>query len=272
MACLRSGDAQPVKRLGPMISLVALTFLLVAPRSASAQSGPERDAAALAAMQSSVAAMGGANGWSAIQDWTITGQVSTSGSGQQANFTWIGAGVEFHIETDTNSTSSMFLSGHGSPARVINGTVSNLNYFMDRVNPPLYLPGICLTQELNNQQLTILYMGTTTVNGVPAIQVQVTDNSDAQGTLVTPHSWYFNAATLLPLQVTPRLPPNENPSNYSNGSLTFGQFTTTSGLVVPSQITLANGSLATKSFAVTSTTFNTGVAQSEFNPPQGGGQ
>jgi hypothetical protein len=255
-----------------MIFFVTLTFLLAAAWSASAQSGPERDPAALAAMQSSAAAMGGANGWGAIQDWTITGQVSTSGSGQQANFSWIGSGVEFHIETDSNGSSSMFLSGHGSPARVINGTVFNLNYFMDRANPPLYLPGVCLTQELNNQKFTILYMGTTTVNGIPAIQVQVTDNSDALGTLVTPHSWYFNAVTFMPLQVTPLLPSNENPSDYTNGSLTFGGFETVSGLQVPAQITLTKGNSPTKSFSVSAVAFNSGVPQSEFDPPQGGGQ
>jgi hypothetical protein len=255
-----------------MISVFALVFLLAAPWSASAQSGPERDAAALAAMQSSVAAMGGANGWGAIQDWTIIGQVSTSGSGQQANFSWIGAGLEFHIETDSNGSSSVFLSGQGSPARIFNGTVFNLNYFMDRANPPLYLPGVCLTQELNNQQLTIQYMGTTTVNGIPALQVQVTDNSDAQGSLVTPHSWYFNAATFLPLQVAIRIPPNEDPSSYSTGSITFGSFETVNSLSIPGQVILANGNLATKTFTVSAVTFNSGIPQTEFDPPQGGGQ
>jgi len=272
MTCLRSRSAQHSRRLVPMISVVILMSLIAPFRSAKAQGGPERDAAALAAMESSIVAMGGANEWAAIQDWTITGQVSTSGSGQQANFSWIGSGVEFHIETDSNSSSSIFLSGHGSPARIINGTVFNLNYFMDRANPPLYLPGVCLTQELSNQKLTIQYLGTTTVNGIPAVQVQVTDNSDAQGSLVTPHSWYFNAATYLPLQVTLRLPPNENPSNYTNGSFTFGQFATANGLLVPSQVTLANGNLSTKAFSIASAAFNTGVPQSEFNPPQGGGQ
>lgn len=272
MTCLRSRNTQRSPWLAPMICVVILISLIATPWSARAQGGPERDAAALAAMESSIVAMGGANEWAAIQDWTVTGQVSTSGSGQQANFSWIGSGVEFHIETDSNSSSSIFLSGHGSPARIINGTVFNLNYFMDRANPPLYLPGVCLTQELNNQKLTIQYMGTTTVNGIPAVQVQVTDNSDSQGSLVTPHSWYFSAATYLPLQVTLRLPPNENPSNYTNGSFTFGQFATANGLLVPSQVTLANGNLSTKAFSIASAAFNTGVPQSEFNPPQGGGQ
>jgi hypothetical protein len=254
-------------------ALFAVCLLLPATvKRANAQGGPERDAAAITAMQNSVSAMGNINAWAAIQDWTITGRVSTSGYSQSANFTWIGAGAEFHIETDSTGTTSVFLSGHGSPARIINGTVSNLNYFMDRANPPLYLPGVCLTQELSNQQLTIQYIGTTTVNGIPAIQVQITDNSDAQGSLVTPHSWYFNAATLLPLQVTVRLPPNENPASYSNGSLTFGQFQAVSGLLVPSLIVLSNGNLPLKSFAITTVNFNSGVPPSEFNPPQGGGQ
>src|ERR1700722_6844331 len=77
------------------------TFLLLPAtvKRANAQGGPERDGAAITAMQNSVAAMGGPNQWAAILDWSIGGQVTTSGSGQQANFSWIGSGVEFHNET-----------------------------------------------------------------------------------------------------------------------------------------------------------------------------
>jgi hypothetical protein len=234
--------------------------------------GPERDAAAISTLQSALTAMGGVNGWGSIQDWTITGQVSTSGSGQTANFSWIGAGLEFRIEVDPGQTTNLFLSGHGSPARISNGTVSPLNYFVARANPPLYLPGVRVAQELNNQQLTLQYVGTTTANGVPAVQIHVCDNSDALGALVTPHDWYFNATTFLPLQVTVRLPPNENPAQYSNGTLGFGAFQAVNGLLVPFQVTLSNGNLSSKSFAIASVVFNSSVPQSEFDPPLGGGQ
>jgi hypothetical protein len=234
--------------------------------------GPERDATALSILANSISAMGGAKGWGNIQDWTITGSVSTSGSGQQAAFIWIGAGPEFRIEVDPGENINLFLSGHGSPARISNGNVSFINYFVARANPPLYLPGVRLVQELSNQQLTIQYVGTTSVNGVAAVQVHVSDNSDPQGALVTPHDWYLDATTFLPLQVTIRLPPNEDPGNYSNGTLGFGPFQAVNGLLVPSQIVLTSDDSNAKTFTIASVTFNSGVLQSEFDPPQGGGQ
>ncbi len=190
---------------------------------AHAQGGPVRDATALTVLQSSVSAMGGLSIWQAVQDWTITGTVSVSGSGQPAsNFSWIGAGTEFRLETDTNDTTNVFLSGHGSPAWISNGNVSSLNSYVSRATPPFYLPGIRLVQELVNQQLTIQYVGAAMVHGTAAVQIHVSDDSDAQGSLVTPHEWFFDATSFLPLQVQFRLPPNENPANYINGTQTSG--------------------------------------------------
>jgi hypothetical protein len=238
----------------------------------NAQSGPERDAAAITVLQNSVAAMGGVSGWGNIQDWTITGQVSTSGSNQQANFSWIGEGAEFRFEIDSGQNANLFLSGHGSPARISNGSVSPINYHVARANPPFYLPAVRLLQELNNQQLTIQYVGSATVHGQAAIQIHICDNSDTIGSLVTPHDWYFGASSFLPLEVQLRLPTNENAADYINGAYDFWQFQTINGLLVPSQLTLSKDNLPTKAFVVGSTTFNLGVPQSEFDPPQGGGQ
>jgi hypothetical protein len=139
------------------LAILVIVPLLFHLDAASQQ--PEQDPQAIAVLQNSAAAMGG-SAWAAIQDWTITGSMSISGSGQSpSNFSWIGAGAEFRFEKDTGQTKNLFLSGHGSPVRITNGTVSPINYFVARANPPLYVPGVRLTQELNNQQLTIQYVG-----------------------------------------------------------------------------------------------------------------
>jgi hypothetical protein len=215
--------------------------------------------------------MGGSAAWGAIQDWTITGTVSVNGS-QTATFSWIGAGVEFCLQTTTGGTVNQFLSGHGSPARINGGTVNSLNYFVSRANPPLYMPGVEFTQDLANSVLTIQYIGAATTHGVPSVQVHVSDDSDATGSLVTPHDWFFDATTFMPLEVQFRIPPNEDASAYINGTLDFWQFQTVDGLVVPSQSSLTTDGGATKSFAIGTPTFNSGVPSSTFDPPQGGGQ
>ncbi len=269
----RLDEKQPIALTLHLLRSVVLLSLIAMGLLAHAQGGPVRDASALTVLQNSVSAMGGASGWGGIQDWTLTGNVSTSGSGQpSSNFNWIGAGPEFRMETDTGTTASVFFSGHGSPARMLNGAVSGLNYFVARANPPLYLPGVRLLQELNNQALTIQYIGGVQVHGVPAVQIHVIDDSDAAGSLVTPHEWYFDATTFLPLEVQYRVPPNENAGDYLNGTLDFWQFQTASNLLAPSQITFSRANAPTKSITVGSVTFNSGVPQSTFDPPQGGGQ
>lgn len=252
---------------------VILLALITTSWLANAQGGPVRDASAIAVLQNSVSAMGGLSTWQTIQDWTITGTISVSGSSQAAsNFTWIGAGTEFRMETDTSSTTKLFLSGHGSPARISNGSVNPINYHVARANPPLYLPGVRVMQELNNRQLTLHYVGAATVHGVTAVQIHVSDDSDAGGSLVTPHEWYFDATTFLPLQVQFRLPANENAAQYTSGSFDFWQFQTVNGMLVPSQLSVSQDYAPTKLFAVGSVAFNSGVPQFEFDPPQGGVQ
>jgi hypothetical protein len=236
------------------------------------QGQPQRDASAITILQNSLAAMGGVNGWSSVQDWICTGTTTSSNSQTSSNFIWTGAGVEFRFETDTGNTTNLFLSGHGTPARIVNGTVSPINYHVARANPPLYLPAAQLTQELNNSHLTVQYVGTVTVNDQSAIEVHVSDNSDAIGSLVTPHDWFFDPVSFLPLQVQFRLPTNENAADYLNGTFAFSQFQTVNGMTAPSQITLSIDNGAAKSFEVGSITFNSGVPQFTFDPPAGGGQ
>jgi len=232
-----------------------------------------QDPPAIAVLQSSISAMGGLSTWQSIKDWTIQGMASISGSNQSSSpFTWIGAGAEFRIETDTGSTTNLFLSGHGTPVRILNGSVSSINYHVARATLPFYLPAFVLQEELSNAKLTILYVGTTAVNEKPAVQVHVSDNSDSIGSLVTPHDWYFDPTSLLPLQVVFRTPSNENADTYLTFTLAFSQFQTVSGMQVPFQATLLRDSAPSKVFAVNTLVFNSGVPPSTFDPPQGGGQ
>jgi hypothetical protein len=251
--------------------VVPLLSITVTVRKAHAQA--QQDPQALTVFQSSISAMGGSSQWASIQDWTITGTLTATGSSQSSStFNWIGSGLEFRLERDTSSTTSVFVSGHGSPAWLRNGNQTAIKEYVARANPPFYLPGVLLSLELSNQALTIHYVGPTLLNGTSAIQVHVCDNSDAQGTLVTPHDWFFDPTSFLPLQVQFRLPPNENPSSYINGTMTFSAFQQVASLLVPKKIVLSKSPTPTESFVLRSIVFNSGVPQSMFNSVQGGGQ
>jgi hypothetical protein len=248
--------------------LIALTATL----NAAVGQGPERDAAAISTLQNAIAALGGASAIGSIQDCILIGSITYSDRSTKT-FNWTIAGVEFRRELDfPNGGSSVFYSGHGSPAWTRNGTTSVLHYHVARASLPLYLLPYVLFQELNNSILTLKYVGAVQLNGSKVIQVHISDDSDAVGTLVTPQEWYLDPVSLLPVAVQFREPSNENAADYVNATYAFSQFVPFSGVLVPSTIFYAEDNSPNRTITIGSVTFNSGVSQSIFNPLQGGGQ
>ena len=254
-------------------SLVVLVVIVGMSLAAGAAAhAPERDSAAISTLQNAITALGGANVIGSVQDCILTGSFQYS-DGSTKNFNWTIAGVEFRRELDfPNGGSSVFFSGHGSPAWTQSGTTSALNYHMARANLPLYLPPYVLFQELNNSKYTLKYVGVVRLNGNNVVQVHVSDDSDAVGTLVTPQEWYFDPVSFLPLEVQFRQPSNENAADYVNAAYVFSQFVPTNGVLISSTISYSQDNAPNRTVTIGSVTFNSGVSQNVFNPPQGGGQ
>jgi hypothetical protein len=238
---------------------------------AHAQNGPQRDASAITVLQNSVSAMGGANVIGSVQDCILTGSI-VNANGTSNSFNWTIAGSEFRIQTTTaNGGTNVFLSGHGTPAWVMNGNTISLNSYMGRANLPFYLPPYVLYQELNNPIYTLKYVGTVQLNGANVVQVHISDDSDPVGTLVTAQEWYFDPVSFLPVHVQYREPSNDSASDYTTSTLDMTQFVPISGVLVPTTITYSSSG-ATETITIAVVTFNSGVSQSVFNPPQGGQQ
>jgi len=252
-------------------TIFVLVVGLGAMASAVANS-PERDPAAISTLQSAITALGGSNALAAIQDCILTGSILHS-DGTSKDFKWTIAGSEFRQElASANDGTNIFLSGHGSPAWVVNGSTLALNYYVARANPPRYLPAYVLFQELNNSVFTLKYIGAVQLNGRNVLQVHISDDSDALGTLVTPQEWYFDPVSFLPLRVQFREPPNENASNYVNAAFDMSQYVPFSGVLVPSTILYSQDNAANETITIGTVTFNSGVSPSVFDAPQGGGQ
>jgi hypothetical protein len=109
------------------------------------------------------------------------------------------------------------------------------------------------------------------LNGTGAVQVHISDDSDPMGTLVTAQEWYFDPVSFLPLRVQYREPSNENAADYANAIFDMSQFTPFNGVLVPTTISYSN-SVANETITIGAVTFNSGVSQSVFDPPQGGKQ
>lgn len=256
--------------VGSTIAVLVLMMGLVTAASAVTQS-PERDAAAISTLQSAITALGGSNAIAAIQDCILTGSILNQ-NGKTTNLTWTIAGSEFRSETTTaKGGTNVFLSGHGSPAWIVNGNTLALNAYVARANLPFYLPSVVILQELQNPAYTLRYIGTVQLNGASVIQIHVSDDSDSVGAMVTPQEWYFDPVSLLPIRVQFREPANEDVTNYSTGTYDMSQFTPVNGVLVPYTISHFDD-MTVEVLSVATVTFNSGVSPSVFDPPQGGKQ
>jgi hypothetical protein len=273
MACFFKNDVA-LEFLKSAAVFTLTVFLLATGLSVPTFAGtysPERDAAAISTLQSAITAMGGAN-IAIIQDCILAGSVQYS-DGSSWKFKWTIAGSEFRREMVTsNEGASVFLSGHGSPAWILNGNTTGLNYHMARANAPLYLPPYVLFLELNNSVDTLQYIGAVQLNGKKVIQVHISDDSDAVGTLVTPQEWYFDPVSFLPVGVQFRQPSNENAADYVNAAYAFSAFSPVDGVLLPFTIYYSQDNVPNKAVTINSAIFNSGIPQSVFDSPQGGGQ
>jgi hypothetical protein len=249
-----------------VVTLVVMVGLVV---TTSAAQNPERDSSAISTLQSAITALGGSNVIAGIQDCILTGSILNQ-NGTNTKFTWTTSGSEFRIETTArNGGTNVFVSGHGSPAWIMNGNTSALNYYMARANLPFYLPPYVLLQELQNPIYTLRYIGAVQVNGTSVIQIHISDDSDPVGTLVTPQEWYFDSVSFLPVRVQVREPANESAANYGTATYDMSQFVPVNGVMVPYKISYSNDT-TNEVLSIGTVTFNSGVSQSIFDPPQRG--
>jgi len=271
MTNLLATNSERAKSLaGSALAVLVLMLGLVAAASAAAHN-PERDSAAISTLQSAITALGGSNAVAAIQDCILTGSMLNA-DGTSNAFNWTMAGNQFRIQVATaKGGTNIFLSGHGSPAWVLNGNTSALNYYIARANLPFYLPAYVLLQELNNPKYTLRYVGVVALSGQSVVQVHASDDSDPMGTLVTPQEWYFDPISFLPLRVQYREPANENAAKYDTATYDMSQFALVNAVLVPYTISYSDDSMK-EVFSISTVTFNSGVPQSVFDPPQGGGQ
>jgi hypothetical protein len=235
-----------------------------------------RDVQSLNVLSQAVTAQGGSSNLLAIKDLILKGSLQTYPIGnapsKTRNFTWTIASTEFRQEVNDASTSSAFLSGHGTPVSVRNGVSARINYHVAQANLPFYIPGYVLLNELSDPRYTIKYIGPATVEGKPALQVHITDDTDPVGQLVTPQEWYFDPVTFLPLRVEYRLPTNQNAAVYSAAAFEFFDYRAVNGVIVPYQLTYFRDGKPFASVSVSNVTLNSGVLPSAFDANVGSAQ
>lgn len=255
-------------------SSVFLLGVVLLARSANGQDAatsppsPQRDSAAVAAVQQAINALGGSAAVSQIFDAKVTGTIipaNATSSLMGGSFVWDDAPPEFLDTLQTSTDTREFASGHGQPASEKNGVVSALPPYMAQASLPVHLPGIVLAQLLANQNCSIKWVGSTTVSGHAAVRVHMSVDTDAVSSLVTPEDWYLDAVTGLPLRVEYRAPESHHPNDFSVEADEFSKFQTVNGLQIPYQITFYEDGTLKGVAIINSVAFNVGLSSSEFD-------
>ncbi len=267
-------------RASVLILLLGLTSQLVLAQApapsptTTSPPAPVRDAQAVATIQLAITATGGAAAIGAIQSSVAqgTGVVSPDDGSGTRTFTWSQSGQDFRYENDATSGSHVFVSNSGNPCDIEGNIVVASAPYVARANLPFHIPGLVLFNELNNPNYTLTYVGATTLNGTSALHIQTADNSDSVGQLVTPQDWFFDATTGLPLSVQYRIPSAGNAQNWQPGSISFANFQSVNGVLVPFQLTIQEGPPGPPVVAtISSVAFNAAIASTQCVAPAGVG-
>jgi hypothetical protein len=234
----------------------------------------ERDPQALALVQNSIAAMGGAAAVSQVQNCIVTGSSIEASTNDVATvtFTWTYEGLQFRLENDEGSATHILVSSGGSPQEFRGGAWFSAMPMLARTNLAYHVPALVLLDELSSPTYSIIYVGSTTLNGIAAVHIQTRDDSDALGHVFTVQDWYFDPTNGLPITVQYEIPTATQGNNRSPlGSMNFSEFKSVGGLLVPFRLQIVEGPASVVA-TVTNVAFNSNVSSSEFAPPSGGAQ
>jgi len=244
----------------------------------STQSPPQRDPAAVSVITKAIQVLGGAASGSQVQTIQTSGAIaSVSGSSQTpGTFVWkdqiTASGFEFRSEFQSVAGTVVLLSGHGKPAQTLGATTQTLPSHVGEAVLPFHLPPILLAAELSNPNYSLTVVGQATVNGQPAIRLHFSIDTDDLRKAISPHDWYFDSQSGLPLRVEYRVPSTGNALNFRRIAAEFGDFRKVGALLLPFKITISNDGSPQNVITIASILLNPNVPPADFDLPAGGTQ
>jgi len=258
-----------------------LSFLLVlgsSPRLKSQQSPPtpQRDAQAMAAVQTAIAAQGSRTAISAIGNAIVQGTLvpTQTSSVNGGNFKWesdfSGSSYEFRSEMQIGGARKVFATGHGNPAFYNGKTVRRLFSHVAYASVPFHLPAIVLFRELNDPNRSFQVVGTASINGARAVHIRTQVTAGPIETELSAHDWYFDSSTGLPVRVEYRTPSTLDMRDNILAAADFSNYKVFNGIAVPLTITASEDGEVVSTATVSLVTFNSGVSSTDFDLKTGG--
>ena len=193
----------------------------------------------------------------------VSGQMHEQ-SGATSTFTWEddlrGNIPEFHKVMRSANSVHAVVSGHGSAGHQEDGKNRSLPPQVSWGMPPLHLPGVVLSRELNNPLYSLRIVADE--SGLMHIRTAWKLNSVTAS--VTAQDWFFDPVTNLPAKVQYLLPNTLNPSRKAAASLVFGDFRAVSGVLAPFNLTGYGADRKIRTFMIQDLKINVPIDPTHF--------
>ena len=211
-----------------------LVLALTWPLGSALHAQATKDPAAVSAINTALASMGGQPALAAVQDAVVTAQIQGAADGQPGTtqFTWKSIGLALRTEATASSGNTISTSQGGiGYIEDATGTVSSMDQRLGHSIFPHHLPGIALLYLLNapDRSLSIISDTSATPNLVHVLSVQVL--SDQSTVYETQQDWYIDMSLGLPTRVDFVIPAPSGPDG--TGSVQLISWQKTSTLLMP---------------------------------------
>jgi hypothetical protein len=261
-----------LKRLTIAFGILVLVLPVSAQQTSTAAT---KDPQAMAVLTQSLNAVGGLSIVAAIQDYTATGNITYNWAGEQVQAQVTVRGMDtsnFRIDASLPSgTRTWAVSGYSGVLITPDGNRASLAAYDFMTAGSMTIPYVRVATVLNDATTSISYLGPVTFNGGQAIQVHFVTNDPyfagvsslaALGTF----DLYFDPLSSLVIGLTETCHSEGNFTSTYIHEIDFTSYRPSGNAVVPYTITEKIGAQETWSIAISSISFNSGLAASIFTP------
>jgi hypothetical protein len=236
-------------------------------RNAASQA-PQRDPAAVAAIQAAILALGGTQ-MQGLDNCIAQGQVQTNGS--SGTFKWEESGAQFHYEETVGSSTSMVVRSQGSPASLID---SKVMYFPPHLVGTMFfrpLIGVTLTHYYTDSTVGLAMASTNNATS-PNFQVEVSFPQDGNPLVrKVQQEWTVDSNSGLPKQVHQWVPGYPIANFIRQSDTYFSNYALVNGVQTPTHFDEYLGGNLISSYDIASMPCGQTINPSDFIL-QGGGQ
>ncbi|HWZ99245.1 MAG TPA: hypothetical protein VN025_15920 [Candidatus Dormibacteraeota bacterium] len=267
----------PFSVLRSLFSLVLAGAFLLPPNgpqiSPVNSAGIQRDAQAIVVIQKAITGLAAQLDPAQISSVVVTGTVSLPANDPPIEGTITLedslsiSSNEFRDTFQSANINQSFVSGHGSPGLISNGTVISFGSHYASCRQFLHIPWLGLTKLLANPNANISFVKQTLVNNQPAVQIHFHDDSDLVQQVMSVQDWYFDQTSGLPVRVEYRVPSTPTGLQFIQVTSDFSSFQTVQGIAIPFHIVSSADGRVERDMTITSVKINQPLSSTDFDLP-----